>query len=234
MSNPVPASPAGWYVDPYGRHQGRYWSGTEWTDHVDDAGVQSVDPPPPPPDDTVLDLEAVYFQHHEIRFQDQAAELAVHAVEDQRQVAKVSYGSHQATLTDLEDRPILSVGTSFSPRGGGRVPGGVAAIAVRGPFGQELARLSTRQVVTTWTFSFMTAGTEVLGMKFTRGALSGEINPVTLTAGGMVIGGITEHDRRQTGMFVSSWLRLDRAPSLGDPMRSLTTAAPLVLLTTFS
>lgn len=29
-----PLPPAGWYVDPYDADQRRWWSGTEWTDHV--------------------------------------------------------------------------------------------------------------------------------------------------------------------------------------------------------
>ncbi len=32
-----------WYADPMGRHQYRYWDGASWTDHVADAGEQSVD-----------------------------------------------------------------------------------------------------------------------------------------------------------------------------------------------
>lgn len=33
----------GWWPDPHGRHQLRYWDGTRWTEHVSDAGVTSVD-----------------------------------------------------------------------------------------------------------------------------------------------------------------------------------------------
>jgi hypothetical protein len=36
----------GWLVDPAGRHEHRYWSGSEWTEHVTDAGVPGIDPPP--------------------------------------------------------------------------------------------------------------------------------------------------------------------------------------------
>lgn len=36
--------PAGWYPDPSGRHQLRYWNGTAWTDHAADEGVQVLDP----------------------------------------------------------------------------------------------------------------------------------------------------------------------------------------------
>lgn len=38
-------APAGWYADPSGRHQHRYWDGTRWTPWVADAGVTSRDPP---------------------------------------------------------------------------------------------------------------------------------------------------------------------------------------------
>jgi len=38
----------GWFTDPFVRHEQRYWSGTAWTEHVQDRGTPSVDPPPPP------------------------------------------------------------------------------------------------------------------------------------------------------------------------------------------
>jgi hypothetical protein len=36
--------PAGWQPDPRGRHEYRYWDGTQWTDHVSDQGAVSEDP----------------------------------------------------------------------------------------------------------------------------------------------------------------------------------------------
>ena len=36
---------AGWLTDPSGRHEKRYWSGSEWTEHVLDDGVPGTDPP---------------------------------------------------------------------------------------------------------------------------------------------------------------------------------------------
>ena len=36
----------GWLIDPTGRHEKRYWSGSEWTEHVSDGGVPGTDPPP--------------------------------------------------------------------------------------------------------------------------------------------------------------------------------------------
>ena len=43
---PTPgAGPApGWYPDPHGRHQSRYWDGAAWTEHVADNGITGVDP----------------------------------------------------------------------------------------------------------------------------------------------------------------------------------------------
>ncbi|CAN5279525.1 hypothetical protein BH18ACT4_BH18ACT4_09660 [soil metagenome] len=43
MSDPG-GQAAGWYPDPTGRHQYRYWSGSSWTDNVSDGGVASTDP----------------------------------------------------------------------------------------------------------------------------------------------------------------------------------------------
>jgi uncharacterized protein YxjI len=46
MSEEPPTStPAGWHPDPLGRHEHRYWDGTQWTEHVSSHGKQSVDPP---------------------------------------------------------------------------------------------------------------------------------------------------------------------------------------------
>ncbi|MGE5286992.1 MAG: PH domain-containing protein [Micromonosporaceae bacterium] len=39
----VPA--AGWFPDPAGRHEARYWDGAIWTGHVSDGGVHGIDPP---------------------------------------------------------------------------------------------------------------------------------------------------------------------------------------------
>jgi hypothetical protein len=41
----TPAVPAGWYHDPAGRYELRYWDGSAWTEHVSRAGQQYTDPP---------------------------------------------------------------------------------------------------------------------------------------------------------------------------------------------
>ena len=43
------AHPANWYPDPLGRHELRYYDGTQWTEHVSSNGRQSVDPLAPAP-----------------------------------------------------------------------------------------------------------------------------------------------------------------------------------------
>ncbi len=35
---------AAWHPDPTGRHELRYWDGTQWTEHVSDQGVQTTSP----------------------------------------------------------------------------------------------------------------------------------------------------------------------------------------------
>jgi uncharacterized protein YxjI len=37
--------PQGWYPDPFGRHETRWWDGVQWTEHVASHGRQGVDPP---------------------------------------------------------------------------------------------------------------------------------------------------------------------------------------------
>jgi Protein of unknown function (DUF2510) len=47
---PVPTGPpAGWYADPAGVHQHRWWDGTGWGDQVVDDGFGRSDPLPPYP-----------------------------------------------------------------------------------------------------------------------------------------------------------------------------------------
>lgn len=38
-------TPAGWYPDPFGRFQVRYWDGNRWTEHTSTNGVAAIDAP---------------------------------------------------------------------------------------------------------------------------------------------------------------------------------------------
>lgn len=41
-----PRRERGWYVDPFGRHQNRWWDGRQWTEVVGDDGLLTRDPMP--------------------------------------------------------------------------------------------------------------------------------------------------------------------------------------------
>lgn len=41
----APSVPPGWYADPSGRFEQRYWDGGTWTEHVARGGAQYTDPP---------------------------------------------------------------------------------------------------------------------------------------------------------------------------------------------
>jgi putative membrane protein len=43
------AAPSGWYPDPAGRHERRYWHEGRWTEHVSNRGRRSADPVTPAP-----------------------------------------------------------------------------------------------------------------------------------------------------------------------------------------
>lgn len=52
-------SPAGWHPDPTGQFEQRYWDGSQWTEHVHHAGVQSVSPLSAAPTQAVQQVEQV-------------------------------------------------------------------------------------------------------------------------------------------------------------------------------
>lgn len=44
-ANTTSQVPAGWYADPAGRYELRYWDGAQWTEHVARGGTQYKDAP---------------------------------------------------------------------------------------------------------------------------------------------------------------------------------------------
>lgn len=44
VAKPADFVPAGWHTDPSGRHELRYWDGSDWTDHVSDQGKTATNP----------------------------------------------------------------------------------------------------------------------------------------------------------------------------------------------
>jgi hypothetical protein len=59
----APAVPAGWYADPAGRFELRYWDGSTWTEHVSRAGQQFTDPPVARPTDVAVCAISVGHWH---------------------------------------------------------------------------------------------------------------------------------------------------------------------------
>lgn len=45
-------TPPGWFPDPFGRYEARYWDGWQWTPHVTTRGAPAMDPPFPGPPPT--------------------------------------------------------------------------------------------------------------------------------------------------------------------------------------
>ena len=41
---PATSGPPAWHADPTGRHEHRYWDGSQWTEHVSDHGAAAMDP----------------------------------------------------------------------------------------------------------------------------------------------------------------------------------------------
>ena len=41
---PATSGPPAWHPDPTGRHEHRYWDGSQWTEHVSDRGAAAMDP----------------------------------------------------------------------------------------------------------------------------------------------------------------------------------------------
>ena len=68
--------PAGWFDDPFRRHERRYWDGRQWTHHVASHGTQQIDPPGTgePPVITPAATPAAWFddpfRRHERRYWD--------------------------------------------------------------------------------------------------------------------------------------------------------------------
>jgi len=63
-----------WYPDPWGRHEHRYYDGTNWTEHVSSHGRQTVDPPGGAAHVPTVNRSAEKIQHDVAKAGAQAAE----------------------------------------------------------------------------------------------------------------------------------------------------------------
>jgi hypothetical protein len=120
---PGPGSrPASWLADPSGRHEHRYWDGTDWTDHVADQGVPGVDPlaPAPPPVPGVLPVPgtsgAPAWNDPGSRLRDAAERLAPRAGDLARDAAAKAAAkastSWQATKTSSPSTSVAAARTA--------------------------------------------------------------------------------------------------------------------------
>lgn len=48
---------AGWYADPFGRHERRWWDGTRWSNRITDRDTPGIDPPGIDPSPQAPDLD---------------------------------------------------------------------------------------------------------------------------------------------------------------------------------
>jgi hypothetical protein len=104
----VTAEP-GWFYDPSGAHELRYWDGEEWTDHVADGGARSrapmetVEMPPSPgpaaPSTSSAQLGALF----RIRWLIVAALLFIGIPLLVAVVVAVSLGSHRAAVEPFDN-----------------------------------------------------------------------------------------------------------------------------------
>jgi hypothetical protein len=90
---------AGWHPDPVGRHDFRFWSGSAWTKHVSDQGLQTedpIDPITPQPVTIRPSASAVWSQLQSVPLWRWGLSIALLAV-----VVVVMLGAGQGLLLEL-------------------------------------------------------------------------------------------------------------------------------------
>ncbi len=262
VSSVDPAA-AGWYPDPHGRHEERWWDPPRWTDDVRDGGTRGTDPVAPAPasptvsaaavgpggDPRVLDLESFVVAMPEVGGGTWQRTLPVHGPEGDGTVGWVHFakekhglygGSATAFLLDPSGVPLVGARRTTSRGPGGRNAarhghraGGTGpfhAFEILDAQGSGVTTSRHTQVLDRHRIRFSQQRVEVVQLELSlRGRH--QVPPTTITVGGTVLGSVVQLGERATVGPAGSWLRLDRAPGLGDPHRTFVAAAPLVLLT---
>lgn len=254
MSGAGPRS--GWFPDPSGRHEERWWDDPQWTDDVRDGGERSVDPlvtvpapstvptagsssaaaaSVPTPGHPVLDAPTLVVAMPAVGGGTWQDTLPVLDADDKPlgwvQLGKVKHGwagdEASATLVDASGAPLLgarrttTVGqTRSGPSHGFELLDAQGALVSRGQHSRVIDRQRLR---------FSLGGTEIVRLDFTHSRRH-QASPTTISAGAVEIGRIVQLGQRAPAGPAGSWLRLDRAPGLGEPQRTFATAAPLVIL----
>lgn len=110
LASGVPESPlAGWFADPFGRHELRFWDGTLWTEHVASKGLQATDPPVDTPSavattSVAADWYSDPFGRNERRYWDGSV-----------WTEHVSSGGHQSTDPPVRQAIVQTAGQAATP-----------------------------------------------------------------------------------------------------------------------
>lgn len=160
-------------------------------------------------------------------------------------IAKVWRWGHRARLCDLDGAPVLGARTRFGQRRTGQRSGDVAfgrnviGVDLLDHQGQTWAERSSYVAAIDVSWTFKAGGEKLLKAKIDRSALTGitssaPFRSVTLLGPDkQELGTITEEVVEGTRFDddFRTWLHLERAPGLTDPLRSLVAGMPLALLT---
>ncbi len=154
---------AGWYNDPYGRFQQRYWDGSAWTEHVATNGVQQVDPLG---SSTVIPFAtpATAYQAPVTQqfagaadLSDPNAQAAAPAT-----VTSPANGFLGTLGDDARLRPMPSMRTAVAGIGGAATAAGIAiAIAGDNPSRGKLIAVGLALIAAAWVLRTFVAFTEV-------------------------------------------------------------------------
>jgi len=160
-------------------------------------------------------------------------------------IAKVWRRGHRARLCDLDGAPVLGARTRFGRRRAGQRSGDVAfgrnviGIDLLDHQGQTWAERSSYVAAIDVSWTFKAGGEKLLKAKIDRSALTGITSSAPFRSVTLIgpdkqeLGTITEEVAQGTRFDddFRTWLHLERAPSLSDPLRSVVASMPLALLT---
>ncbi|MBI4883999.1 MAG: DUF2510 domain-containing protein [Actinobacteria bacterium] len=133
--------PAGWFNDPYGRFQKRYFDGSNWTAQVETGGEQQVDPLG---DSSVIPIA-----------------IPPTAFPSSGKAARV-VGFLDSVGADSRERPRPSAGAALSGLGGAVIAGGVLAVALGDdPSRGQVIVVSLMILAAAWTLRMFLKPTEV-------------------------------------------------------------------------
>jgi hypothetical protein len=226
----------GWHPDPFGRHQFRWWGGTQWSETVSDDGVQSVDPPVETPAPSVPTVEGGWsstelLQAPRIFFQAGGNKSfppgwwAVHD-EQHRHVAQLWRQGKDVGLYDAQGNRMVGV---RAHRQRGR-PGNRSDVDwvwfLTDSAGADCANVLHVQAMDS-----------SLRLKYADSKLKVKVDTTSL--GTDMKRAVIDVDKRQVGTITpvepgptpgTNWLFLDRDPSLTDSAAFLCLAAPLLAM----